>query len=396
MVDEQTEAMRPEGERRILAMVRWLLYLAFLVIGYFILTRLAPVLTPLIAAAGVAYLLDGAVDRLEARGVNRTVAVALLLVLFLGVLTAIVVFVLPLASQELISFFGALPEMIERASLFLQERFGVEIPDRWGEYVQSAEVEAMLKDAAGPIAGYTAAAIGGLFSFLGTLAELLIIPVFAFYFMVDWNQIVRRAESFVPPRHRESVGSVAREIDQAVSTWIRGQLMVISILAVLYAVAFEIIGIQLGLTIGVIVGLLTIIPFLGTFAGAGLTAVMILLDWRGPEVLIATAAVFVVLHLLEAALLTPKLVGKKVGLGEVGALFAVIAGGELLGFAGVLLAVPLAASVAVLVRRALHRYERSSFFNEGAEDAVPSGRPWPEEPEPDPEEPPESEEPEDV
>jgi hypothetical protein len=140
-----------------------------------------------------------------------------------------------------------------------------------------------------------------------------------------------------------------------------------AILAVLYATAFRIIGIQLGVTIGVIVGLLTIIPFLGTFVGAGLTVLVVVLDWHGPQELIAVGIVFVVLHLIEAAVLTPKIVGKKVGLGELGALFAVLAGGKLLGFTGVLLAVPLAASVAVLVRRGVRYYEQTEFFAAGAE-----------------------------
>jgi predicted PurR-regulated permease PerM len=192
----------------------------------------------------------------------------------------------------------------------------------------------------------------------------------------------------VPHRYRDNVAGVAREIDAAVSTWIRGQLIVISILAVLYAAAFKIIGIPMGLVIGATVGLLTIIPVLGTVVGAGLTGVVLLFDWQGSNAAIAVVAVFVVLHLLEAAVLTPKLVGKKVGLGELGALFAVLAGGKLLGFVGVLLAVPLAASVAVLVRRAFTYYSESSFYTHGepapniTPEPEPAAVPSPEPPEP--------------
>jgi predicted PurR-regulated permease PerM len=186
--------------------------------------------------------------------------------------------------------------------------------------------------------------------------------VFAFYILVDWDRLLARSHAFVPPRHRGRVAEIAREIDQVVSIWIRGQLIVMAILAALYAVAFKVIGLQLGITIGIAVGLLTVIPFLGTVAGAALALLVVLLDWHGPGQLMAVAATFLVLHLFEAAILTPRLVGKRVGLGEVGALFAVLAGGQLLGFTGVLLAVPIAASVAVLVRRALRAYEESSFF----------------------------------
>src|SRR5690606_40025542 len=115
-------------------------------------------------------------------------------------------------------------------------------------------------------------------------AELLLVPVFAFYFLVDWDHFVARAHAFVPPRHRDEVAEVAREIDRAVSSWIRGQLMVMAVLAALYATAFKIIGLHLGITVGVVVGLLTVIPFLGTFVGAALALLVLVLDWQGPEI----------------------------------------------------------------------------------------------------------------
>jgi predicted PurR-regulated permease PerM len=227
----------------------------------------------------------------------------------------------------------------------------------------------MFKGAAGPAAAMTAAALGGVMSILGFLAELLLVPVFAFYFLVDWDKMVARAHELVPPRHRDNVADVVKEIDAAVSTWVRGQFIVTSLLGVLYAVAFKLIGVPLGFTIGAIVGLLTIIPFLGTMVGAVVTVGVVLLHYNGPGVLIGVGITFVVLHLFEAAFLTPKLVGKKVGLGEVGALFAVLAGGKLLGFTGVLLAVPLAASLAVLLRRAHQHYEESEFFGDENDDS---------------------------
>ena len=136
----------------------------------------------------------------------------------------------------------------------------------------------------------------------------------------------------------------------------------------LYALCFFPLQVPLAVPIGLLVGLLTIIPFLGTFVGAGITFMFILLDWQSWGQVAGVGAVFVGLHLLEAAVLTPKIVGKKVGLGESGALFAVLAGGQLLGFAGVLLAVPLAASIAVLIRRVMRFYEDSEFFGASDQD----------------------------
>ena len=361
------QSQRTEEERHILVMVKWLLYLVFVVVAYLMVRVLGPVLTPVLAAAGVAYLLDGAVDRLAGRGLNRTAVVAGLLFGFIALVVALLILVAPLVVKEIEVFVAALPGLVERTSHWLASEFGIEMPSDWKAFLEGKEVRAFLESAALPASQVAAAALGGALGFLGWLAELLLVPVFAFYFLVDWDHIVARAHAFAPPRHRARVADIAREIDAAVSSWIRGQLTVMTVLAALYALAFKIIGLHLGITMGLVVGLLTVIPFLGTLVGAGLAICMVLLDWQGAGQLAAVGAIFVVLHLLEAAVLTPRLVGKRVGLGEVGALFAVLAGGQLLGFAGVLLAVPIAASIAVLIRRAIRYYEATPFFVEGAE-----------------------------
>ena len=358
-------------------MVRWLLYLCYVVIIYWVLHRLGPILFPVVAAAGVAYLLDGAVDSLVARGMNRVTVVTILLVVFLALMGGILLVAIPLISHEVVNFAVTLPETFGRVSLWANNQFGVELPTDWHEYLESDQLSTMFKGAAGPAAALTAAALGGVMALLGFLAELLLVPVFAFYFLVDWDKMVSRAHELVPPRHRDNVADIAKEIDAAVSTWVRGQFIVTSLLGVLYAVAFKLIGVPLGFTIGAIVGLLTIIPFLGTMVGAVLTVGVVLLHYNGPGVLIGVGITFILLHLFEAAFLTPKLVGKKVGLGEVGALFAVLAGGKLLGFTGVLLAVPLAASLAVLLRRAHQHYEESEFFGDDDDAGTPPADPEP-------------------
>lgn len=358
------------GAQQTSTMVRWLLYLSFVVIAYWVLQRLGPVLFPVVAAAGVAYLLDGAVDTLVARGWNRVTVVSALLVAFLLLVGGLILVAVPLISHEIVNFAVTLPQSFARVSAWANSEFGIEVPADWRDYLENGQLDSVFKDAAGPAAAMTAAALGGALSMLGFLAELLLVPVFAFYFLVDWDNMVKRAHELVPPRHRNLVSGIVREIDAAVSTWVRGQLIVTTLLGVLYAIVFRLLGVPMGFTIGAIVGLLTIIPFLGTAVGAMLTVGVVLLHYNGPFVLVGVGVTFVVLHLFEAAFLTPKLVGKKVGLGEVGALFAVLAGGKLLGFTGVLLAVPLAASLAVLLRRAHGYYEDSEFFGE-EDDAKP-------------------------
>ncbi|ACY15810.1 AI-2E family transporter [Haliangium ochraceum] len=363
-------------QRQVMTMVRWLLYLVFVVIAYWVLQRLAPVLAPLLAAAGIAYLLDPLVEKLEASGMRRVVAVSLLITGFLGLLGGSVFILVPLVAEDLARFAASLPTMIAEVNQWLAG-YGFEVPSRWEDYLQSDKLSAMLNDVAGPATTFAAAALGSVFGLLGTLAELLLVPVFAFYFLLDWHEIIDATRRMIPPRHRATSISVIAEIDRVVSGWIRGQFTIVCIQAVLYAACFHVIGIHLAISVGLLVGLLTIIPFLGTVVGAAITLVLVLLHWQGWVQLASVAAVFIVLHALEAAVLTPRIVGKRVGLGETGALFAVLAGGQLLGFTGVLLAVPIAASVAVLVRRLWRYYELSSFY--GAADRDTS-QPLPPEP----------------
>lgn len=365
-IDSDAPAPKSDGgwaDDQIRTMVRWLLYLVFIVIAYRILRVAAVILTPLLAAGGIAYLLDPVVDRLEQKGLSRTKAVTLLLVLFLTVVTIALILLIPLVVGEITSFIKDAPELLQNGKVWLAKQLGYDsVPKEWDEILSDDNVKGALGSAAGPLAAMAQAAIGGIFSLLGFLAHMLMIPVFAFYFLVDWDNMLARGKRMLPRRHHDEVVSVVTEIDSVVSGWIRGQLTVTTILAVLYAVSFKIIGVRMGLSIGFLVGALTIIPFLGTIVGAALTMLLLLLDYQGAGQLAAVGGVFLVLHLLEAAVLTPKIVGHRVGLSEVAALFAVVAGGSLLGFLGVLLAVPLAASIAVLVRRAYRAYEESSFY----------------------------------
>jgi predicted PurR-regulated permease PerM len=252
-------------------------------------------------------------------------------------------------------------------------------------WLQSEEARRMFGSAQGPLRELATAAAMGAFSVLGILAELLLVPVFAFYFLADWSNVLRRIDHMIPPRRRATFRELARQIDAVVSGWVRGQAIVTSILAVLYAICFSIVGMPLSVPIGLLVGALTVIPFVGTAVGAAIAALVTLGMGGDMQTLALVGAVIVVLHLLEAAVLTPKIVGHRVGLSESAALLAVVAGGKLLGFVGVVLAVPIAATVAVLVRYAVRYYETTSFFGrESDADVVitPSmalimpGQPW--------------------
>jgi predicted PurR-regulated permease PerM len=367
-------AVRTEDERRVVAMMRWLLLLVFIVLAYITLKYVAVVMAPLIAAFAIAYLLQPVLEAMVARGVSRTLAAGTLLVGFLGLVGFGVAAAIPLLTAQVGHFIHNLPVFVDTLNHWASSTLGVTLPADWTSYLKGEEFRGMVGGAAGPLRVFAAAALGSVVGFLSVLGEMLLIPVFAFYFLADWKGVVEKIHSLIPPRRRGQVRDIVGKIDDVVSGWVRGQAIVTMILAVLYAIAFSVIHMPLAGAIGLVVGALTVIPFVGTIVGAALAITIALAgapDGEGLTMAIQVAAIIGVLHLLEAAFLTPKIVGHRVGLSESAALFAVLAGGKLLGFVGVVLAVPLAATVGVLVRHALSLYEKSSFFGVEADDQVP-------------------------
>jgi predicted PurR-regulated permease PerM len=344
---------------QVIGMLRWLLIGLFVVLGWLVTSFLASVLAPILAALGIAYLLHPLLDRMVARGVNRLLGAACLLGGFLALVVGAITFLAPIVADQITQFVADLPQMLDNLNAWAKANVGLELPSDWKSYVTPAHVQAVGQS---PLPEIATAAVGGILHVLGVLAEFLLVPVFSFYFLADWPHIVRRVDHMIPPRRRREVREIMREIDAVVAGWVRGQAIVTVILAVLYAIGFTLVGMPLSLPIGLVVGTLTVIPFVGTFVGAAIALTVTLADGGSLQTLGAVAAVILCLHLLEAAVLTPKIVGHRVGLSETGALFAVVAGGKLLGFVGVVLAVPIAATTAVVVRYAVRYYEHTSFF----------------------------------
>jgi predicted PurR-regulated permease PerM len=353
-------SLPPKQTAQVIGMLRWLLIAIFVVLGWITLSYLAHVLAPVLAALGIAYLLSPVLDRLVHHGFNRAIGAGVLLIGFLGLLVAGLSLAIPAVAHQVSDFVDDAPRLVTNLDIWLHANFGVHLPHDWKAYVTADNLENL--GSSGPLRDLAAAALGGLFVLLGVVAEVLLVPVFAFYFLVDWPNLIRRVDHMIPPRKRRKVRALMAEIDRVLANWVRGQGIVTSILAVLYAICFTLVGMPLSLPIGLLVGALTVIPFVGTFVGAAIAGLVTLADGGSMHMLGQVAAVIVVLHLLEAALLTPKIVGHRVGLSETGALFAVVAGGKLLGFVGVVLAVPIAATCAVLVRYAVRYYETTEFF----------------------------------
>ena len=371
----------------IASLVRWLLIIITVYVAWSALAYLAAILWPVVVALAVAYMLDPVLERLVTRGMSRAMAARLLLLLFAGGIAAIATVVVLYVPAQVQHFIDGLPAMLARAHELSMEYFQFDLQS----HLNADELRGILENTLGPVDHLAALALGGAFSILALVVELLLVMLFAYYLLLEWSSITGRLMRIVPPRRRTYVSDVFAEIDNVVSGWVRGQAIVTGLLAMFYAVAFWAIGVPLAIPLGLVVGGLTIIPFIGTFVGLAVTSVVVVLNWPDPgawqlgtdlawnahsgvtgaTLAGAVGGVFVVLHLLEAAVLTPKIVGHKVGLSESAALFAVLAGGKLLGFIGILLAVPLAATAAVLIRHAVRRYEKTHFFGEEADAIVP-------------------------
>jgi predicted PurR-regulated permease PerM len=357
-----SERETPPHLAQVLSLLRWLLILTFVVLGYAVLKYLAHVLAPILAALGIAYLLNPVLEMMVRRGMSRPLGAGILLISFIGMIATAITLAAPAIADQVRDFIADLPRMVGNLSMWAENRFGVEIPTEWRNEVTNERLQQAFSAGSGPLGAIATAAVGGVLAVLAVLAELLLVPVFAFYFLVDFPNLLTRIEHMIPPRRRSEVREVIREIDRVVAGWVRGQAIVTSILAVLYAIAFSIVGMPLSVPIGLLVGALTVIPFVGTFVGAAIAALVTLADGGSMQTLGLVGIVIIILHVLEAGVLTPKIVGHRVGLSESGALIAVIAGGKLLGFVGVVLAVPIAATFAVLVRYAIRYYEHTAFF----------------------------------
>jgi predicted PurR-regulated permease PerM len=347
-------------------------YSLVLVLFYVVLRGVGQVLTPVAAALVLSYLLDPVVSWLERRfGLARWLGSLLLFLVALLLLTAVVLLVVPVLVREIHAFADSVPvylqRMVNTVVPWVQSTFDVQIPRSLNELVNQmgAEIKAVASSAAAPLggmAGKVARQTAGVFSTVGTL---LLIPIFTFYFLPKFPGIVKGAQELIPRRYLPWVRETANEIDAVLASWIRGQVTVIVILAILYSIGLTIVGIKMAVLIGVLTGLMAFIPYVGVVIGLILAMLVCLLEYTGPGQMLGVGVVFALVQVIDGLALTPQIVGEKTGLGPVGVLISLMLGGTLFGFVGVLLAVPTAASLVVVIKRGLDVYKASLFYQKG-------------------------------
>ena len=344
---------------------RLALVAVFLLAGWLFLRLFSSILMPFVTAAGVAYFLDPAVTRLERLGVRR--ALGAFLVLMAGLL-AIALFVLllyPVIAAQATALVSNVPDYITTA----QAVFGHLIADlqhRLGPGSMSQKLRDFAASEAGTIVSFAGATasriINNGFAVVNILALSIITPVVAFYFLRDWPGIVRSVDTWLPRPYEGVIRAQAVEVNLILAAWIRGQAICCLALALVYAVGLTIVGLDLGLIVGLAAGLLSFIPYVGTVAGAVTAALLSLSQGHGWHGVIAVLIVFGFGQALNDYVIQPRFLGNRVGLPAVWVIFALFAGGAAFGFLGIMLAVPVTATLGVLVRFWLRRYLQSPLY----------------------------------
>jgi len=334
--------------------VLWLLWL------------LAPILSPFAFAALLGWLGDPLVDRLERRGYRRNTAVILVFSAMSLVLLLALLVLVPLLEQQLVTLVESLPRYRDwftgTALPWFEQRTGLSVlywldPEHLFELVREHWQRA--GGVATTLLGYVSRSG---FALLGMLANIVLLPVLAFFFLRDWDLLVGRAGALIPRDHYDTVRNLAKESDAVLGGFLRGQLLVMLILGVLYGIGLWAVGLDLGILIGIIGGLLTFVPYLGPATVVVLGGIAALVQFGDWQHLAGVAAVFTVGQVIESYWLTPKLVGDRIGLHPMAVIFSVMAGGTLFGFLGMLLALPVAAVANVLLRYAHERYTQSRLY----------------------------------
>jgi predicted PurR-regulated permease PerM len=328
---------------------------------------LAPILTPFFVAATLAYLGDPVADWLESKKINRTLAVVIVFILFslLGVLFLLMM--VPLIKQQVDLVAEKTPVVIQYIKTdvlpWLTEKLGTD-----SRVFDLAYLEQSLKQHLAGNSGVLASVMSSITSsglaVFGWLGNLVLIPVVTFYLLRDWDILVAKLLALFPRRTEPVVRKLAAECNEVLSAFVRGQLIVMFALGVIYAVGLWIVGLDLALLVGMIAGLASIVPYLGFIVGIVFAAVAGLIQFGDPQILIWVGLVFAIGQMLEGMVLTPLLVGDKIGLHPVAVIFAIMAGGQLFGFTGVLIALPAAAVIMVMLRHAHDRYVSSVLYGE--------------------------------
>jgi predicted PurR-regulated permease PerM len=344
---------------------RMLLLGGVLVVFWLTLQLFSSVLLPFVAAASIAYALDPFCTRMVKARIPRGLAAVILVI---GLILAVLMFALllyPLVVSQAVLLVGRVPDYVRGVSAFaaksiaqLQQHLGPEYVNAKLSDLVSSQAGSMLSFLAGTARGI----VGSGFAIFNVFSLMIVTPVVAFYLLRDWPGFIARVDGWVPRRYQAVARAQAREVDRILSAWVRGQAMCCMLLAIFYAGGLTLVGLDLGLVVGLAAGTLSFIPYVGSITGA-VTSIGLAFaqfpTWTG---VLWVMAVFIVGQILEGYVIYPRFLGDRVELPAVWVIFALFAGGAAFGFLGIMLAVPVAATVGVLARFWLRRYLVSPLY----------------------------------
>jgi predicted PurR-regulated permease PerM len=348
---------------RFFSRLQWALLLAAVGVLIWVLT---PVLTPFAAALLLAWLGNPVVGRLQKRGMSRNGAVMLVFCLMLLALIALVVVLVPLIQRQVLTLSDSMPRyldwLVSTGVPWIKAKTGFDL----SVWLDPSHVVETLKRNWQGASGFATQVLTYLtqssFTVLGWFANLVLIPFLTFFFLRDWNQLVQRAADLIPRAKVHTVSLLAGDSDAVLGSFLRGQFMVMIAMGLFYAIGLWMVGLEVGILIGLLAGLFTFVPYIGPMTvliGGVIAALVQFGDW---EHLVGVLAVWGIGQILESYVLTPKLVGDRVGLSPVTVVFAVMTGGSLFGFLGMLLALPVASVANVLIRHMMKQYTASQFY----------------------------------
>lgn len=345
---------------------RWLILIAIFAL---IIYLLLPVLTPFLIAAILAYICDPLVDKLSLVGIGkfklgRTLATVLVMAGIFGIIILLFLILVPLLQKESLLIAERLPGTINNIrniiEPWLQSNFGISLA------IDSTQIQEIIsknwKTAGGLLGDLLKIAGSNGLALIAILANILLLPVVLFYLLRDWDGFVASIGQLIPRNWQKKTTSIAVEIDQVLSEFLRGQLAVMAVMSIFYVVGLWFVGLDMALAIGVIAGLLGFVPYLGPILGLGLALLVAVLQFTSFAQVIPVLMVFGLGQLIESMVVTPKLVGERIGLHPVAVILALLAGGQLFGFTGVLLALPVTATIAVGLRHAKDNYLSSDTY----------------------------------
>ncbi len=334
------------------------------------------ILLPFIAGMALAYFLDPVADKLESMGTSRMLATVIILIAFILLFVIFLMVLVPILANQITGFLDRLPELVGKLQELIASTDIDWLRDRFGVDSQSLQdnINGLMKEGA----SWVSTVLGKIWSsgksLVDVISLLIVTPVVAFYLLYDWDNMVERIDSWLPHDHRDTIRTVFTDINSAVAGFVRGQGTVCLILGLFYGVSLTVIGLNFGLLIGLFAGLISFIPFVGSIIGFLLSVGVALVQFWPEWIPVALcAATFFMGQFMEGNILQPKLVGEKVGLHPVWLMFALFAFGSLLGFTGMLIAVPAAAAVGVVIRFGLGRYLESELYK-GKSASIPAKR----------------------